>query len=130
MRAAGLVTFVAGRLLGARDGWLSLAASGIAGLTAGRPRGRCGAATRSTASTGAPLACRLNSLFLHRDFTVGVFHARPYPVVVGCFGLATGSCWRSGSRRRSSATATPDRAAGGPEVRNAGRATRIVDDLR
>jgi hypothetical protein len=76
------------------------------------------------------LACRLISLFLHRGFTVGVFHARPHPVVLGCFRLATGSCWRSGAWRGSSATATPDRAAGGPEVRNAGRATRIVDDLR
>ena len=33
--AAGLVTLVAGRLLGARRGWLSLAVSGIVGFTAG-----------------------------------------------------------------------------------------------
>ena len=40
--AAGLVTFIAGRLLGARRGWLSLAIAGDRRLHRRRHRGRRG----------------------------------------------------------------------------------------
>jgi hypothetical protein len=40
------------------------------------------------------LACRSISLFLHRDLTVGVFHARPHPACSGASAWSPGSCWR------------------------------------